>query len=163
FRGRQARRHRHLVLDLWQLLRPARALSRRPVRAAGASRQGLRQEADGPSRQAGGRPRRAAYAMVGAGLEQALHRFLPQPWRPQRAGLAHLPAGRRAARGSGGPGMSRRIVLVLAVARNGTIGAQGAMPWRLPEDLKHFKAVTMGKPIVMGRKTWDSFPRKPLP
>jgi len=56
-----------------------------------------------------------------------------------------------------------RIVLVLAMAENGTIGAQGAMPWRLPEDLKHFKSVTMGKPIVMGRKTWDSFPRKPLP
>ncbi|HEY1630160.1 MAG TPA: dihydrofolate reductase [Rhizomicrobium sp.] len=56
-----------------------------------------------------------------------------------------------------------RIVLVLAVAKNGAIGAQGDMPWRLPEDLKHFKAVTIGKPIVMGRKTWDSFPKKPLP
>lgn len=55
------------------------------------------------------------------------------------------------------------IVLVLAMASNGVIGAQNTMPWRLPEDLKHFKAVTMGKPIIMGRKTWDSFPKKPLP
>jgi dihydrofolate reductase len=37
------------------------------------------------------------------------------------------------------------------------------MPWRIAEDMKHFKAVTMGKPILMGRKTWDSFPKKPLP
>jgi dihydrofolate reductase len=56
-----------------------------------------------------------------------------------------------------------RISLVLAVASNGTIGADGGMPWRIPDDMKHFKAVTMGKPIVMGRKTWDSFPKKPLP
>lgn len=56
-----------------------------------------------------------------------------------------------------------RIVLVLAMAKNGTIGAQGGLPWHIPDDLKHFRAVTMGKPIVMGRKTWDSFPRKPLP
>jgi dihydrofolate reductase len=56
-----------------------------------------------------------------------------------------------------------RISLVLAMASNGMIGADGGMPWRIPEDMKHFKAVTMGKPIVMGRKTWDSFPKKPLP
>ncbi|HEX3675637.1 MAG TPA: dihydrofolate reductase [Rhizomicrobium sp.] len=56
-----------------------------------------------------------------------------------------------------------RISLVLAMATNGAIGLNGAMPWRIPEDMKHFKAVTMGKPIVMGRKTWDSFPKKPLP
>jgi dihydrofolate reductase len=56
-----------------------------------------------------------------------------------------------------------RISLVLAMASNGMIGVEGGMPWRIPEDMKHFKAVTMGKPIVMGRKTWDSFPKKPLP
>jgi dihydrofolate reductase len=56
-----------------------------------------------------------------------------------------------------------RISLVLAMASNGVIGASGAIPWRIPEDMKHFKAVTMGKPIIMGRKTWDSFPKKPLP
>jgi dihydrofolate reductase len=56
-----------------------------------------------------------------------------------------------------------RISLVLAMASNGTIGVEGRIPWRIPDDMKHFKAVTMGKPILMGRKTWDSFPKKPLP
>src|SRR6201999_1657617 len=46
---------------------------------------------------------------------------------------------------------------------NGVIGAAGGIPWRIPEDMKRFKALTIGKPIVMGRKTWDSFPKKPLP
>ncbi len=55
------------------------------------------------------------------------------------------------------------ISLVLARADNGVIGADNAIPWRIADDMKHFKALTMGKPIVMGRKTWDSFPRKPLP
>ena len=55
------------------------------------------------------------------------------------------------------------ISLVVAVAKNGVIGRRGALPWRIPEDLKRFKALTMGKPVVMGRKTWDSLPRKPLP
>lgn len=56
-----------------------------------------------------------------------------------------------------------KLVLVVAMAENRVIGRDGDLPWRLPEDLKRFKAVTMGKPIVMGRKTWDSLPRKPLP
>ena len=56
-----------------------------------------------------------------------------------------------------------RLVLVVAMAENRVIGRDGDLPWRLPEDLKRFKAVTMGKPIVMGRKTWESLPRKPLP
>jgi len=56
-----------------------------------------------------------------------------------------------------------RVALVLARADNGIIGANNAIPWRIPEDMKRFKAITMGKPIVMGRKTWDSFPKKPLP
>jgi len=55
------------------------------------------------------------------------------------------------------------ITLVLAAAENGVIGAKGAIPWRLPDDMKRFKALTMGKPVVMGRKTWDSLPKKPLP
>jgi dihydrofolate reductase len=54
------------------------------------------------------------------------------------------------------------IVLVVAVARNGVIGAKGTMPWHLPADLKHFKAKTLGKPMIMGRKTFDSIGR-PLP
>ncbi|MCB1459510.1 MAG: dihydrofolate reductase, partial [Nitratireductor sp.] len=45
------------------------------------------------------------------------------------------------------------IALVVAVAENGVIGADGGLPWRLPSDLKRFKAVTMGKPVIMGRKT----------
>jgi dihydrofolate reductase len=55
------------------------------------------------------------------------------------------------------------ISLVYAVSRNGVIGKDGGLPWRIPSDLKHFKEVTMGKPIIMGRKTWESLPRKPLP
>jgi dihydrofolate reductase len=56
-----------------------------------------------------------------------------------------------------------RISLVLAMADNGVIGVRGALPWHIADDMKRFKAITMGKPIVMGRKTWDSLPRKPLP
>ena len=55
------------------------------------------------------------------------------------------------------------IAFVVAVAENGVIGRQGKLPWRIPEDMKWFKEKTMGKPIVMGRKTWESFPKKPLP
>lgn len=55
-----------------------------------------------------------------------------------------------------------RIEIVVARARNGVIGSNNALPWRLPEDLVHFKRVTIGHPIVMGRKTWDSIGR-PLP
>ena len=54
--------------------------------------------------------------------------------------------------------MKPEIVLVLARADNGVIGRDGALPWRLPADLKHFKAVTLGHPMVMGRKTFDSLP-----
>jgi dihydrofolate reductase len=55
------------------------------------------------------------------------------------------------------------IVLVVAIADNGVIGKDGAIPWRIPEDMKRFKAITVGHTMVMGRKTWDSLPRKPLP
>jgi dihydrofolate reductase len=55
------------------------------------------------------------------------------------------------------------ISLVLAMASNGIIGANGALPWRIPEDMRRFKALTLGKPCIMGRKTWDSLPKKPLP
>ena len=56
-----------------------------------------------------------------------------------------------------------RITLVVAVAENGVIGRNGGMPWRLSTDMKRFKDTTMGKPVVMGRKTWESFPKRPLP
>ena len=54
------------------------------------------------------------------------------------------------------------ISLIVAMDRRGVIGAGGALPWRLPDDLKRFKAITMGKPLVMGRKTHESIGR-PLP
>jgi dihydrofolate reductase len=54
------------------------------------------------------------------------------------------------------------IVLLVAVAENGVIGAGGAIPWRLKTDVQRLKAMTMGKPVVMGRKTFDSL-RRPLP
>ncbi len=50
------------------------------------------------------------------------------------------------------------IILVLARARNGTIGANGTLPWRIPADLRHFKQVTKNKPMIMGRKTFDTLP-----
>jgi dihydrofolate reductase len=57
------------------------------------------------------------------------------------------------------------ILTVGPVARslNGVIGRDNDLPWRLKSDLAIFKACTMGKPVIMGRKTWDSLPRKPLP
>ena len=55
-----------------------------------------------------------------------------------------------------------RVYLVAAVARNGVIGSGGKLPWRLPEDLRHFKELTLGHPVIMGRKTWESLGR-PLP
>lgn len=55
-----------------------------------------------------------------------------------------------------------KISLIVAASTNNVIGVDGELPWRLPEDLRHFKAVTMGKPIIMGRETWDSIGR-PLP
>jgi dihydrofolate reductase len=58
-----------------------------------------------------------------------------------------------------------QINLIWAQARQRVIGHQGVMPWHLPEDLAHFKALTLGHPVVMGRKTWDSLPVRfrPLP
>lgn len=58
--------------------------------------------------------------------------------------------------------MAQEVFLIYARAANGVIGRDGALPWRLPADLKRFKALTMGKPMVMGRKTFESFP-SPLP
>jgi len=55
------------------------------------------------------------------------------------------------------------IVLIAAIADNGVIGAEGAIPWRQKSDMQRFKALTMARPIVMGRKTFISFPRRPLP
>jgi dihydrofolate reductase len=51
----------------------------------------------------------------------------------------------------------------IARARNGVFGRDGALPWRLKSDMALFKQLTMGRPIIMGRRTWDSLPKKPLP
>jgi len=58
-----------------------------------------------------------------------------------------------------------KVALVAAVARGGVIGRDGGLPWRLPEDMAHFRSVTMGHPVVMGRRTWESLPDRfrPLP
>ena len=56
-----------------------------------------------------------------------------------------------------------RLSMIVACTRNGVIGDQGKMPWRLPSELAHFKRTTLGKPVLMGRKTWDSLFVKPLP
>lgn len=58
-----------------------------------------------------------------------------------------------------------KLAVIAALARNGAIGLKGAMPWRLPADLAHFRQTTLGCPVVMGRKTWDSLPTtfRPLP
>lgn len=57
------------------------------------------------------------------------------------------------------------LSMIAALARNNVIGQDNTLPWHLPEDLKHFRAITQGKPVIMGRKTWDSLPPKfrPLP
>lgn len=57
------------------------------------------------------------------------------------------------------------ITIIAAVSKNGMIGRDGKLPWHIPEDLKHFKELTLGKVVLMGRKTWESIPEKfrPLP
>ncbi|MBA3811779.1 MAG: dihydrofolate reductase [Caulobacteraceae bacterium] len=57
----------------------------------------------------------------------------------------------------------RLTVGPVARAVNGVIGRAGGLPWRLGSDMARFRALTLGKPVIMGRKTWDSLPRKPLP
>ena len=61
--------------------------------------------------------------------------------------------------------MATRLHLIYARAANGVIGANNTLPWHLPEDLAHFKRHTLGCPVIMGRKTWDSLPTRfrPLP
>ncbi len=61
--------------------------------------------------------------------------------------------------------MSLPIIALGPIARdrNGVIGRDGALPWRLKTDMVRFKAITLSKPVIMGRKTWDSLPIKPLP
>lgn len=58
--------------------------------------------------------------------------------------------------------MNAPISVIVAVSENGVIGKDGKMPWRIPDDMRRFRRLTMGKPCIMGRKTWDSIPNKPL-
>lgn len=55
-----------------------------------------------------------------------------------------------------------KLAIIVAAAKNGVIGCNNQLPWHLPQDLKYFKAVTLGKPVIMGRKTYESI-GKPLP
>lgn len=55
------------------------------------------------------------------------------------------------------------LTIIAAVAKDGAIGRQGRLLWHIPDDLRHFKAVTMGAPVLMGRATWESLPFRPLP
>lgn len=55
------------------------------------------------------------------------------------------------------------VTIVAAVAQNGCIGKNGALPWRIPEDMRRYRAITMGKVVIMGRKTWESIPEKYRP
>jgi dihydrofolate reductase len=61
-----------------------------------------------------------------------------------------------------GPRVYPQVYLVAAVAANGIIGAGGKLPWHIPEELKHFKKLTLGHPVIMGRRTWESL-KGPLP
>lgn len=67
-------------------------------------------------------------------------------------------AGAKLRAGAGAP----VVAFVVAVAENGVIGNDGRLPWRLASDLKMFRRLTLGKPILMGRRTWESLPKKPL-
>src|SRR5438552_13755283 len=58
-----------------------------------------------------------------------------------------------------GPGAGVSLALIAAVARNGVIGLDNRLPWRLPEDLRRFRALTIGHSVVMGRRTWESLSR----
>lgn len=56
-----------------------------------------------------------------------------------------------------------RLALVVAMSENGVIGRDGGLPWHLRSDLREFKRITLGKPVIMGSTTWESLPKKPLP
>lgn len=56
-----------------------------------------------------------------------------------------------------------KLCAIVAMGENRVIGRDGDLPWRLSADLKSFKSITSGKPLIVGRKTWESFPRRPLP
>src|SRR3954454_4702514 len=101
--------------------------------------------------------------MVGARLECALDRVLPLDRRAIEGRVDHLPRERRGAGKARPERPLMQMVLIAAVAENGVIGRGGTMPWRLKSDMRHFRALTLGKPVVMGRKTYLSLSIRPLP
>src|SRR6185295_11979563 len=102
--------------------------------------------------------------MVGARLERAVDRVLQVARRQPGERMERVSLDRRRAQIVGARLVVKpRIALVVAMADKGVIGKGGTLPWRLPEDMKWFREVTMGKPCIMGRKTWESLPKKPLP
>src|ERR1041385_1026366 len=151
-----------VVSQFLDLCRHGGNLSGRFVRPAGASRQRHRQGPDGPScAQVHGEWLGAA-SVVGARLEHTLDRFLQIARRRDARRMDRRARFRRGARKACGA-FVMQIVIIAAVAENDVIGQGGAMPWRLKSDMKHFRALTMGKPVVMGRKTYLSLALKPLP
>src|SRR5436305_1087706 len=74
-----------------------------------------------------------------------------------------MPDRRSGAGGAGERDALMEIVMIVAVAENGVIGSGGTIPWRLKSDMQRLKAMTIGRPVVMGRKTFESLPRRPLP
>ena len=78
---------------------------------------------------------------------------------PHRCAPARVAQNSPATRGAPDPRVLPRVALVAAVAANHVIGAANRLPWRLPEDLKRFRALTLGHAVIMGRKTWESLPR----
>src|SRR4029077_2429694 len=94
--------------------------------------------------------------------EYALDRVLQIARCGAQGRVDHLPPRRRFTHAPRGAPLMQ-IVIIAAVAENGVIGRSGTMPWRLKSDMQHFRALTMGKPVVMGRKTYDSTRIKPLP
>src|SRR5262245_51287830 len=99
--------------------------------------------------------------MVGARLERAVDRVLQIARREGDGRMDHLPADGRRFASAGWKHM--KLSLVVAMTRLGVIGDGGAIPWHIPEDMKWFREITMGKPCIMGRKTWESLPKRPLP
>jgi len=92
-------------------------------------------------------------------------RGAPKPRNPVAKALAGKRGGafsEKPRRDDAGGGDGIRLSLVVAAGRNGVIGVGGGLPWHISSDLKRFKALTMGKPILMGRRTWESIGR-PLP
>src|SRR5690606_4909539 len=96
--------------------------------------------------------------MVGAGLEHPIDRFLQGHGRGTDGRLDGLPCVRSRAEGASGARSMNEpaIVFVVAMGENGVIGRDNEMPWHVRSDLKRFKALTWGKPMIMGRKTFQS-------